>query len=299
MKNISVIIPTYNGEHLVRKHLPDVLKMLRAGDELIIVNDASTDGTLSYLNHEFELEEDECMVSDTDCYAKKWKDISIRVLVNQTNQRFASSCNRGVKSANTDFVFLLNNDVSPKPDIVPLLLKHFENQETFAVGCKELAANEEDKEYGRSEARFKRGFLVHRRAFDQNGTDTFWASGGSSVFRKSMWDALDGFDLDYRPAYWEDIDLCFRARKVGWNIDFEPKAVVYHVHETTHKTVFGSSEIEIMAYKNSVLFVWKNIRGKLLLQHFLWLPYHLVFTSIRSQGKFLTGIWKAFQTLLT
>lgn len=56
MKSVSVIIPTYNGLSLLQKHLPAVLDMLRAGDELLIVDDAGHDETLNWLMEQFALE---------------------------------------------------------------------------------------------------------------------------------------------------------------------------------------------------------------------------------------------------
>lgn len=292
---VSVIIPTYNGVDLLKKHLPSVLKALRQHDEIVIVDDCSIDSTVPWLTQIFDLETTTCSVKDTFCFKGIQKDIDVKVLVNQTNQRFASSCNRGVEIAKSEIVILLNNDVSPEKDFLKYLLPHFKDKKVFAVGCKELAANEKNKEYGRNEAHFERGFLVHNRAEFQNEQETFWASGGSSAFRRIMWLRLKGFDLDYRPAYWEDIDLSYRARCKGWKIAFEPKATVHHIHESTNTSVFGKGKMEVMAYKNSILFVWKNANGIEMIQHFVWLPYHLIFTTIRSQGRFFIGFLVALK----
>ena len=101
-------------------------------------------------------------------------------------------------------------------------------------------------------------------------------------------------DKLYKPAYWEDIDLSWVAReKYGWKILFEPKSQVYHNHETTNVSVFGQRLMETMASRNQWLFVWKNIRGLKLLDHFLWLPYHLTFTTIRTKGVFAIGFFQA------
>jgi len=78
-----------------------------------------------------------------------------------------------------------------------------------------------------------------------------------------------------------------------WKIIFEPEAQVYHNHETTNVTVFGQKQIELMAMRNQILFVWKNIRGRQLIEHWLWLPYHLIFTNIRTKGIFFTALVQA------
>lgn len=290
---VSVVIPTYNGLNLLKKHLPKVFAALRKHDEVVIVDDSSKDDSLEWLTKNYHLKPVSSSINDTLCFRGIHKDIDVKVLINQTNQRFASSCNRGVEIAKSEIIFLLNNDVSPEVDVLRYLLPHFKDKLVFAVGCKEIAANENNKEYGRSEAHFERGFLVHNRAEDQDGKETFWASGGSSVFRRTMWDSLKGFDTDFRPAYGEDIDLSVRARNRGWKIEFEPRAVVHHVHESTNASVFGQRKIEVMSYKNALLLIWKNVRGKELLNHFIWLPYHLIFTTIRSRGRFLKGFLMA------
>lgn len=298
MTPVSIIIPTYNGQKLLQKHLPDVIAAMRTGDELIIVDDASTDLSVSWLQREFDLESSSCMLSDVACYQGRAQGKMVRVLVNTKNQRFASSCNRGALVASSDILVLLNNDVSPEKDFLHALIPHFDDPLVFGVGCLEKASSEGNREYGKAEAHFERGFYVHNRAESQTtGGHTAWVAGGSGAFRSVMWKKLGGFDLDFKPAYGEDIDLSFRAQQHGWKTLFEPDSVVYHVHESTNDSVFGQHKIEIMSYKNAILFMWKNTRGTILLSHILWLPYHLVVTTLRSKGRFLIGFWRALKTM--
>ena len=298
MSSVSIIIPTYNGLSLLHKHLPSVLMSLRKHDELIIVDDAGTDDSVAWLRSEYKLKPEENTHIDMFCYSGTYKDIEIKVLVNRTNQRFASSCNRGVESAKSDIVILLNNDVSPEKDFLSYLTPHFDDEHVFGVSCKEISSVD-GKEYGRAVAHFKRGFYVHSRASDQVSGETAWVIGGSGAFRKSMWKILGGFDLDFKPAYGEDIDLSFRAQMKGWKTLYEERSIVHHVHESTNADVFGQKRIEIMSYKNAFLFMWKNTRGLTLLLHFLWLPYHFVFTAFRSRGRFLRGFFHALHDYFT
>ncbi len=295
---VSVIIPTYNGLALLKRHLPSVLEALRHHDEIVVVDDASTDASVSYLTKFFALKSVKSPPQNTFYFVGTYKGVDIKVIVNRYNLRFAASSNLGVRESKSEIVILLNNDVSPSKKILEFLLPHFQDKKVFAVGCKELATNEGNKEYGRNEAHFERGFLVHNRARYQDGSETFWVSGGSGAFRKTMWEKLKGFDLAYRPAYWEDIDLSYRAKLKGWKVEFEPKAMVRHVHESTNVSVFGKKRMEIMAYKNSLLFMWKNARGQQLIDHFLWLPYHLIFTTLRSKGRFLQGFFLSLIQLI-
>ena len=127
-----------------------------------------------------------------------------------------------------------------------------------------------------------------------------WGSGGSMAIDRGKYLRIGGMDPLYKPAYWEDIDLSWIAReKFGWKVLFEPRSQVFHNHETTNLSVFGQKKIKLMSARNQFLFIYKNIRGKKLVEHFLWLPYHLVFTSIRTQGVFLIAFVKAIFKWLT
>lgn len=304
--HVSVIITTYNGRKLLEKNLPSVIAAMREGDELIIVDDESHDDSVAFLTAYCALKQDECLPDQTTgvqpddrlCLKGKVGSIDVFLIVNSRNQRFAESSNRGVKQAHNEVIILLNNDVSPRADFLNFLLPHFHESRVFAVGCKEIASADGNREYGRAVGWFERGFFVHKRADDQNGTDTAWVSGGSGAFRRSLWNEFDGFDVAYRPAYWEDIDLSFRAARRGYKVVFEPRAVVYHNHESTNTSVFGKEQMEVMAYKNQILFMWKNAPVSELVRHVLWMPYHLVFTSRRSNGRFLHGLFAALRQLL-
>lgn len=266
MKSVSIVIPNYQKLPLI-KHLPDVIAAAK-GNEIIVVDDASPDDTVAYVRKHFP---------------------RVKLVVNKTNQRFAVSCNNGVQAAKGKIVILLNSDVAPKPDFLKFLLPRFNRPDIFAVSCLEI---QKSGVSGRNHCQFKRGFLIHSAAPIGSGSNC-WATGGSSAFDRKKYLKLGGMDPLYQPAYWEDIDLSWRARQQGFKILFEPQSQVFHNHETTNVSVFGQKKMGIMAFRNQFLFVWKNIRGQQLLEHWLWLPYHLVLTTIRTKGLFLTAFLQA------
>lgn len=280
--NISIIIPTYNGKGLLEKHLEAVIGALKFWEdhekgqgkgEIIVIDDASTDGTAEWLKRDFQ---------------------KVRIVRNLQNLRFAQSCNRGMQTATGDVVILLNNDVKPHPEFLVPLLKHFSDTNVFAVGCREInRSGEKELIGGRGVMAFRRGLVAHWRPKDQESHDASWVSAGSAAYRREAWLKLGGFDRLFRPAYEEDRDLCWQALKAGYKLVFEPKAPVWHDHETTNRSVFGSWMIELYSMKNQLLFVWKNLSCLYLLFHLLWLPYHLFLTTIRTRGIFLVSFFLA------
>lgn len=271
--NISVIIPNYNGEKVLKKNLPKVIEEVRNA-EVIVVDDASTDGSLEVLN---------------DFKSK------IKVLKNEKNVGFSSAVNRGVEEAKGEIVILLNTDVIPERGFLAPLLSHFDDDKIFAVGCMDKSM-EEGKTVlrGRGVGFWKRGFLIHSRG-DVSKNNTLWVSGGSSAFRKSIWEKLNGFNSLYNPFYWEDIDLSYRAVKSGYQILFEPKSIVVHEHEKgAIKTKFSSSKIKAIAYRNQFIFVWKNATDlSLRFSHLLWLPYHFIKAFVKGDMAFFIGFFAA------
>lgn len=278
-QRVSTVIPNYNGKHLLKKNLPAVLKTLRDRDELVIIDDASSDGSIAWLAEKFETRNQKLKTNGRLIKVKigkyTTKDNSIRVVIvpNFKNLRFAKSVNKAVSMAKHDLIFLLNNDVSPSADCLDHLVHHFQDQNVFAVGCKEIEQNLNGQISGKNELKFIRGMFIHNRAKEFEFGPTAWASGGSAMFDKSKWLALGGFDSLFAPAYWEDIDLSFRARKKKWKVLFEPKAVVDHNHESTNRDAFGQKKIERMSWENAKKFVKKNGNWWQKILYKLWRPY--------------------------
>lgn len=274
IKRVSVVIPAYSGRQLLQKHLPAVLTCLRSGDELVVVEDTGTDDTVSWMIDRFGMKPAKAPFEGVDVYRGKYrqgvKKIDVTLLYNQTNQRFGQTSNRGVRAAKHNFIFLINSDVAPRPMALKHLLVHFADPAVFAVGPLEI---EHGKKSGKNKLWFDRGIFIHSKADDWRAGPTAWVSGGSGLFNKQKWLAIGGFDKRYYPAYWEDIDLSFQARARGWQVLFEPKAIVDHNHETTNATVFGQHKIEQMSWCNANRFVWKNGDFWQKLAHLLWLPY--------------------------
>jgi len=279
---LSVVITNWNGKELLKKNLPVVISACRSwaktGWEIIVVDDASTDDSVAFVEEKYP---------------------QLKVVVHQKRRFFAALCNTGVENAKGEIIILLNNDVSPEKDFLLPLVKHFEDQKVFAVGCQEKDIRGGKTIYsGRGIMSFKRGLVIHWRAKDQNKLTTDWVAGGNGAFNREKWLELGGMDTLFRPAYEEDRDLSYRASKHGWKVLFEPKSIVNHRHETTNIMAFGSRKIKITSFKNQFLFVWKNITDRgYLLNHLLWLPYHLIFTNLRSRGLLGFGFLLAVKQL--
>ncbi|MGH7245568.1 MAG: glycosyltransferase family 2 protein [Candidatus Levyibacteriota bacterium] len=278
--NISVVIPNYNGKHLLEKNLPKVMSACSSYKEgfveFIVADDASVDGSVEFL----------------EAYKKNKK---IHVIVNKKNKGFSGNVNSGVAVAKGDIIILLNTDVIPRRDFLLPLLSHFTDTSVFAVGCMdESIEGKKTVLRGRGIGSWKKGFLIHGPG-SLDRENTLWVSGGSGAFRKSIWGSLGGMQELYSPFYWEDIDICYRAQKSGYKIIFEKKSIVLHEHEKgSIKKQFSSDAVSKTAYRNQFQFIWMNITDTdLLINHLFWLPYYVLSALLRKDSAFLSGFFNA------
>ena len=267
----------------MQKNLPHVLAAVegytKGTVEIIVANDPSTDKSQEVIADFITSIKSPHVVGKTINNTKK------------DESGFSKNVNRGVSLATGDILILFNSDVRPHKDFLAPLLAHFADEKVFAVGCMDESIEEgKTVPRGRAIGWWQRGFLQHKAADIKEG-NSLWASGGSSAFRKSIWDKIGGLDNLFNPFYWEDIDLSYRAWKSGYKVLFEPKSIVVHEHEEgTIKTKFKSDFVQKIAYRNQYFFVWKNITdNSLLLSHILWLPYHLLKALMRRDMIFIQG----------
>lgn len=244
---VSVVIPNYNGEKLLKKHLPSVIRASKNKKnkikEIIVVDDASTDYSVEFLKSKYK---------------------QVKIIKHKINRGFSSTVNTGARTAQASLICLLNSDVTVYRNFLEFSLPNFSDNKVFAISFHE-------KGYGWAKGSFVRGFVVHAGAKESKKTkQTFWANGGSSIFRRDVWHQLKGMDEKLlNPFYWEDIDICYRAQKRGYICLWEPKSRVIHKHESTIPKAAGLKKRQRIQERNQLLFVWKNITSPILFKKHL------------------------------
>lgn len=277
MIRTSIIIPNHNGQNLLLRNLPQVIKY-SPGAEIIVVDDASGDNSVKLVHKKFK---------------------KVKVIRLKKNVGFARAVNVGIKYSRGDYVALLNSDVSPRKDYLKPALNHFKNMKNlFAVGFLDYS-HEKGKIFmkGRGKVYFNKGFILHK-AIDTTRGETSWVSGGSGLFDRKKLLELHGFDPVYAPFYWEDIDLCFRAAKRGYTCEFEPLSIVDHYHDIgAINTQKSQMYVQIVSYKNQFIFFWKNISdSQLTFIHLCFGLYHLTRALLKLDKTFLLGLlWAIYQ----
>ncbi|PIZ64779.1 hypothetical protein COY14_03930 [Candidatus Roizmanbacteria bacterium CG_4_10_14_0_2_um_filter_36_9] len=264
--NISVVIPTFrNHKQLVL----NLIKNLPFLDycQVIIVNDDPNQSIQKLINQ----------------FTK------IILIENHTNLGFPGAVNIGVSNANNEFVMLLNDDVILRDDYFKKTIEEFSrNPSLFAVSFAQV---EKDGIIGgKNILYYKNGFIMHNKAPNIIKGRTAWAEGGSMIFNKDKFIKLGGFDKIYSPFYWEDIDLSYRAWKAGYEIVFDPEIVVDHKHESTIGSNFSRTKINSIAYRNQLIFFWKNIDdSKMRISHISAVLRQFMIGLIKLNSVYIKG----------
>lgn len=259
-KAITVVIPNYNGAHLLRKNLPTVKAAIAFYDPLssiIVVDDGSSDDSLAVLSQEFP---------------------EVEVVVHTQNQGFADAVHSGVNAAKTELLFLLNSDVAVQPNLFLPLVAYFDDIDTFSVNPLIYDEQAKTKRHSWNLRQFKSGSLklldwtlenalVRRKKGERLATA--YAHGGSFMVRKSMFQALGGFHPIYKPFYSEDYDLGLRAWRRGWGSYFEPTVSIVHQSVGAIRENIKMQQVKCTRRRNRYLLEWIHL-----------MPSQLIFNAI-------------------
>jgi hypothetical protein len=273
---ISIVVANWNGEKFLREGLASLWESAVAAGrpfELIVVDDASSDGSVSLIQRKFP---------------------QARLLVNSENQRFARASNRGAREAQGRILVMVNNDVIASPDFVSRVTAPFyeppdPRHPLFAVGAKTVDWENGAPNHLCMTPAWRRGGIGKEWSDPEGRCEPAYVQGGAAAYDRAMFLQLGGFDPLYSPGYWEDYDLSYRAAKAGWRTLYEPAAVARHLGKGSLIRLLGASRLEQLDERNRLWFVWLNLDDPLLwCRHLLAIPW--VYARDLATGKGTNGL---------
>jgi hypothetical protein len=229
--DVSVIIVTYQSQDHIRGCVESVFRQNGVSKEVIVVDNASCDGTLSSLEN-------------LDC----------RVIASTVNLGFGRGCNLGYEASSGRFILLLNPDATLESHEALLqLIKAMDAHPRWGIAGARVFS-EEGGEIPPSMV--YPGERLARCDFYPLPGDIAWVIGASMFIRREVYEGLQGFDPDYF-LYSEEIDLCLRARKRGWEIGFLPNVSVKHAGGASVSEL-DQARVATLKLKGLLLFMQKH-----------------------------------------
>lgn len=256
---VSVTLVTYNSGSFIKRCLESVLEQKYPHIEVIIVDNASSDGTVDIL----ERFEDRC-----------------RIVYNDRNLGFCDAQNQAIQLSSGEWVLTLNPDVLLERNFIEHLVHAGSLNERIGTVCGKLLTM--TKEYDRPDKplvdstgiyftpmlrHLDRGSQKVDNGHFSNYEYVFGATAAAALYRRTMIDdvAVDGefFDTDFF-VYREDADVAWRAQLLGWTCLYTPHARGYHVRSVLpgNRRALPSA-INMHSVKNRFLMRIKNMTGDL------------------------------------
>lgn len=211
MPVVSFIVVLRNHAYLTVLTLESIKRYVEVPYELILVDNASTDETLTLLDR---LE-------------------NVRLVRNAENLGFAPACNQGSRVARSRLLCFLNNDALLQPNSVAPAVADLTNTRVGAVGGKILLANGLLQEAGAMIWQDGTAWGYGRNTTSTSAEYEFrrpvdYCSGVFLMTPRALFEDLHGFDEAFAPAYYEDTDYCMKVWQHGLEVVYEPSAVVRH-----------------------------------------------------------------------
>ena len=283
--SVAVIIVNWNGGALLAQCLSHLQAQTRPPDQVLLVDNASTDDSLAQLPH--------------------WDRLT--VLRMGSNLGFAAGNNHALAQCTTEYVALLNPDAFAAPEWLENLLQAAQAHSTAAAfGSRQLCHENPNRLdgigdcYHASGMAWRQGHGQPQQARHLVAQEIFAPCAAAALYRRAAIMALDGFDESYF-CYMEDVDLGFRLRLAGHSARYVPAAVVRHVGSATT----GGQRSEFATYHGHRNMVWTFVKN--MPSPLLWalLPLHMAanmagvaWLALRGQGRTaLRAKWHALRGL--
>jgi len=244
-----VVVPNWNGMDSLKACL-DSLQAQSLAAYIIVVDNGSNDGSLKLLENSYP---------------------KIELIKHTTNKGYAGGVNPGFRRAielKAKYVAAFNNDAVGDKDWLKHLVEYMDKHSGIGIAtCKLLSADGKTLDstgdyYTVWGLPYPRGRGETDLAKYDSDASVFGASGGASLYRVSTLEAIGLFDEDFF-AYYEDVDLSFRAQLAGWKVAYVPAAFAYHQIGATSSRMRGFTTYQTM--KNLQLLYYKNVPRR-----FMW-----------------------------
>lgn len=266
MEKVAIVILNWNGQAMLEKYMPSVLKYSKDEATVYVADNASTDQSMEMLRQHFP---------------------EVKTILLEKNWGFAEGYNKALKQVEAEYYLLLNSDIEVTHHWLTPMIEYLDNHpDVAACQPKLLSIFDKDRfEYAGASGGYLDYFgypFCRGRIFEtveeDNGqydytTDILWATGAALMVRsKDYWEAggLDGRFF----AHNEEIDLCWRLRIRGRRIVCIPESYVYHVGGGTLSK--GNPMKTFLNFRNNLTMLYKCLPDdnlKSVMRWRWWLDY--------------------------
>jgi hypothetical protein len=255
---IEVVIPTWNGIHLLEHCLDSLRRQTWQGFSITVIDNGSTDDSVSVLEREYP---------------------EVKIIRFQKNKGFSAAVNAGIRGSGATWILLLNNDMEIEPHCLSNLKGHVEgasSDDFFALRMVDFHSR--DRLDGAGDGILRGGVGYRLGTLEKYGPpydtdrEVFGACAGAALYNKQFFNKVGLFDEDFF-AYLEDVDLNLRAHHAGCRCFYVSSAIVFHIGSATSGSKINPLTVRLST-RNNLLVIIKNYPLSLI---FRFLPVILIY----------------------
>ncbi|MFD2934551.1 glycosyltransferase family 2 protein [Spirosoma flavum] len=226
---------------------------------------------------------------------------NVKVLVSPENLGFSGGNNLGIRQAKGDYIFLLNNDTIVTPDLLEQLLKPFFQNPLVGVSCPKIRYYDQPtiiqyagyhplNEY--TGQTWAVGLMEPDLGQYEQPGPTYFAHGAAMMVSRAVLEKAGSLDDSFF-LYYEELDWSMRIRRAGFQIYYQPKALIYH-----RESMSVGKENAMKVYyhtRNRLWFMRRNVVGFPLLIFYLYyfgmaIPKALGYYTLRRKPSYLKAV---------
>lgn len=247
--SITIVIPNWNGKRFLDTSLDSLRRQTFKDFETIVVDNGSTDGSVNFIREKYP---------------------EVKLIKFSKNRGFSAAVNEGIRHSNSKYVALLNNDTECDSKWLAELFKTAESADgkIGSFSSKMISFYDRNRIDGvgisvdKLGGALQIGYLESDNGQFDSSFQVFGPVGGAALYRREMLTKIGLFDEDFF-AYYEDVDLAWRAKVQGWDSIYVPTAIVYHIHTGTN---LNPNFIDYLLDRNGVYYVIKNAQTDVLIR---------------------------------
>lgn len=274
---ISVVIPNYNGISLLPHTLPPLFTALKKSGkpyEVIIVDDLSTDSSVSFIRAQFP---------------------DIILMQNEKNAGFSKTVNRGVSIAKYSRTLILNSDVKLTPNYFQNLDRYFSLPKTFGVMSKIIGWEDDVVQDGGKYPHFHGVKIKTSKNYiplNVDSNDHFYSiylSGANALVSTELFKKIGGFNELFSPFYVEDFELGLRAWRLGYILYFDPFTTCKHKVSATIASKEKRKHVRRIYNRNKMLLHFIHLPQKQLKAWSISVGAELIWSAITLRFYYLNA----------
>jgi len=263
---VSIILLNWNGKEDTLSCIDSLLKINYPDFNIVLIDNGSNDGSVEVFKEKFS------------------NNSSITLIFNKNNLGFTGGCNIGIKHVlrrKASHILILNNDVLVNPDFLWILVNSAQKDKRIGMVSPKIYFYKESRKIYFAGGRLNKHLAIPEhiglgemdKGQHDEVKDCDFLTGCCLLVKREVVERVGSFDEAYNNAFFEDIDLCTRAKGHNYKLIYQPRSVVWHKHS---KSIgYKSPNYYYHMSKNALLFARKNLNAIFFILFFYSLFYIL------------------------